>query len=263
MEAKLRRLLTQGREAYGLGRHVEAERHLRELVDAGIDFADIFNMLGVICHEQSRLSEAVEAFERALAINDRYTEAALNLAVTYNDLGRYDDAKSLYDRTVARSEESTNRIDSYVRGKIANMHADLAQAYSDVGAWDEAIFELRKATALRPDFPDLRVRLGELLQQRGELAAARVELEAAVSARPDFVKAHLVLGVVCLSLGDKPRARVAWQAALALEPGQRAAQAYLRMADSLRPEASRRVPSSGPHAQAGVMVGRDGKDEPA
>ncbi len=263
MEAKVRRLLTQGREAYGLGHHVEAEAHLRALVEAGVEFADVYNMLGVICHEQSRLSEAVAAFEQALSINDRYTEAALNLAVTYNDLGRYDDAKLLYDQTVARSEGAANRLDPYIRGKIANMHADVGQAYSDIGAWDEAVFEFRKATALRPDFPDLRVRLGELLQQRGELEAARVELEAAALARPDFVKAHLVLGVVCLSLGDKPRARAAWQAALALAPGQRAAQAYLRMADSLHPGASRSAPPRASQAPAEWNLVDDGDDGPA
>ena len=44
--------------------------------------------------------KAQNAFEHALAINPGYTEAALNLAVLYNDLGKYTEAKVAYARAL-------------------------------------------------------------------------------------------------------------------------------------------------------------------
>ena len=41
---------------------------------------------------RSGLRDAEEAFENALRLNPRYTEAALNLSVTYNDRGKYERA---------------------------------------------------------------------------------------------------------------------------------------------------------------------------
>jgi tetratricopeptide (TPR) repeat protein len=60
-------------------------------------------MLGVVYHAQGRFSDAEEAFETALRLNPRYTEAALNLSVTYNDRGKYDRAREVYMRAISSS----------------------------------------------------------------------------------------------------------------------------------------------------------------
>ncbi|MGL1241067.1 tetratricopeptide repeat protein, partial [Vibrio parahaemolyticus] len=84
-------------------------------------------------------------FERALEINPSYTEAALNLAVTYNDRGKYEAARAVYARIKGKPSGSISTLDPFARGKLANMHADLAQAYADSGLPREAIEELSKA----------------------------------------------------------------------------------------------------------------------
>ena len=60
-------------------------------------FADVHNMMGVIHHDRGRLEEARDAFRKALTINPKYTEAALNLSVTCNDLGEYEQALELIE----------------------------------------------------------------------------------------------------------------------------------------------------------------------
>src|ERR1700755_210940 len=100
-------------------------------------FADMFNMLGVIHHGHGRFSQAQEMFEHALQINPNYTEAALNLAVPYNDLGKYAQAKEVYAHAIARSREQPRQLDPFAKGKIANMHARVADAYVGIGMHEE------------------------------------------------------------------------------------------------------------------------------
>src|SRR5262245_48397975 len=123
MDEALRRLITLGREHYRARDYDAAEQVLSEIVKEHRGFADVFNMLGVIRHDRGRLEEAREAFENALRLNPGYTEAALNLSVTYNDLGLYRQAREVYVRVIQRTRAAPRSLDPFVKGKLANMHA--------------------------------------------------------------------------------------------------------------------------------------------
>ncbi len=55
-----------------------------------------YDMLGVIAHSRGDFAHAEQHFEKAVGLNPNYTEAQLNLMVTYNDLGKYDSAREIY-----------------------------------------------------------------------------------------------------------------------------------------------------------------------
>src|SRR4029078_2318996 len=96
-------------------------------------------VLGCIVHQWGRLTEAEGMFKQALQINPAYTEAALNLAVTYNDLGKYREAKEFYKRALAASNSAPRSLDPCAKGKIANMHAEIGAAYHAVGMYADAV----------------------------------------------------------------------------------------------------------------------------
>src|SRR5262245_16849432 len=136
MDERTKQLLSLGREHYDKREFDRAEHYLRQVLEREhAKYADVYNMLGVIHHDRGR-------FEEALSINPNYTEAALNLAVTYNDLGRYDEAKKIYKAALSRGEEAPGQLDPFVKGKIANLHAEVAQAYIDAGMPADALHEL-------------------------------------------------------------------------------------------------------------------------
>lgn len=231
MDERTKQLLSLGREHYEKREFDKAEHYLKQVLDRGDKgFADVYNMLGVIHHDRGRFDEAQASFEEALQINPNYTEAALNLAVTYNDLGRYDEAKRIYTAALSRGEGTPGQLDPFVKGKIANLHAEVAQAYVDAGMPQDAMHELRKAILLCPTFADLRLKLSNLYRQAGDLDAAKFELDEAIAARPRYLPAHVALGVTLLSLGDSKGAIAAWEKALEIDPDHKAAQMYLRMA---------------------------------
>ncbi|MGF1464554.1 MAG: tetratricopeptide repeat protein [Sandaracinaceae bacterium] len=233
MDERTKQLLSLGREHYDKREFDRAEHYLTQVLERSDGFADVLNMMGVIHHDRGRFQDAQASFEKALDINPHYTEAALNLAVTYNDLGLYDDAKRVYRAALSHGERSPGHLDPFVKGKIANLHAEVAQAYIDAGMPADAMHELRKASLLCPTFADLRLRLANLYRQQGDLDAARFELEEAVSAKPRYVPAHVALGVVLLAQHRKDEALQKWRDALNIDRDNKAAQMYLRMAEGM------------------------------
>jgi tetratricopeptide (TPR) repeat protein len=229
MDERTKQILLLGREHYAKREFDKAEPLLREALEREDRFADIHDMLGVIAHSRGNFIAAEKHFERALALNPSYTEAALNLAVTYNDRGKYDKAREVYSRIQATPSGLKSGLDPFARGKIANMHADVGQAYADAGLPIEAIAELEKAIELCPDFADLRTRLGALLREVNEVGRAKEQYEAAISARPNYVPARLQLGVTLLSLGDADGAAEQWRKVAEIDPDNSRAKMYLRM----------------------------------
>ena len=229
MKERVKQLLVLGREHYAKREFDKAEQMLRMVLEEEDRYADVHDMLGVIAHSRGNFLVAERHFERALELNPAYTEAALNLAVTYNDRGKYDKAREVYSRIKVGPMGTAQGLDPFARGKLANMHADLAQAYHDAGLPREAIREYERAVSLCPQFADLQVKLGTLFREVNDLPAARSRYEAALQAKPNYVPARLQLGVTLLALGDAAAAEEHWKQVIVVEPENSQAKMYLRM----------------------------------
>jgi tetratricopeptide (TPR) repeat protein len=229
MEERVRQLIALGREHYAAKEFDQAEKYLEEVTREQPNVADVWCMLGVIRHSTNRLNYAREAFEKALAINPSYTDAALNLSVTLNELGQFAESREIYSKAIARTKSEPQRVDRFVRGKIANMHAGVGAAYAGVGMYAEAAAEYRKAVDLCPTFHDLRTRLAAVYRDMGDLPAARKELEEVRTQAPDYLAARLALGLTLHMQGDKTAAQTEWQFVLDRDAGNKTARFYLQM----------------------------------
>jgi tetratricopeptide (TPR) repeat protein len=234
MDDHLKQLLLLGREHYQKREFDRAEYLLKQVVQQTDRFADVFDMLGVIAHAQGDFAQAEQHFERAVSLNPNYTEAQLNLMVTYNDLGKYDSAREVYARIRGRAAGGDGPADPFAMGKIANMHAQTSQAYQDAGMIAEAVIELERAVALCPTFADLRTRLAVLYRDAGHKERAREQLEIVKQHNPTYIQARVLLGVAHLSAGDLGAAIAEFQAALAQDSEHKSAQMYLKIAENQR-----------------------------
>lgn len=230
MDPLIKHHLVVGREYYLTGEYAKAREHLEAVLRVHDDFADVHNMMGVILYEASEASGACAAFERALALNPRYTEAALNLSVCYNELGRYDDAKRVYTQVHGTPDATgLDKLDAYARGKIANMHRDIGDAYVGVGLLEHAVKEYRKALQLCPTFVDIRTKLATTLRDAGRLPDALDELVAIRDAAPDYLQARVQLGITLWRAKRIAEARAEWQYVLDKDPNNRSCRVYLGM----------------------------------
>ena len=227
MDDTLKQALALGRGYYLKREYGLAEQYLTQVVEQNQSFADVYNMLGVIYHDQGQYQKAQRSFEAALRLNPGYTDAALNLAVTYNDTGRYKDAQETYQHALTRSGASETRLDRFVAGKLANMYADIADVFLSAGHYREAVAEYRRALVLGPAFADIRAKLAGALRD-----AAMAEYEQVIAASPTYVPARLNLGLSLLAAGRRDEAMAQWQAVLAISPGNRNASLYLELAEA-------------------------------
>ena len=212
-----------------LGRFDSAEKLLRAtLADYG-PLANIHNLLGLTFHKQSKFVEAVREFNQALSINPEYVEAALNLAASLCDLGRYQDAQNVFSRLEDFVVEK-QRQPALVLGRLANLHVLSGQAYEDSGMWSEAIQEYRKGLSLYDKMPDVKVQLAKLYVKVGQLEKAKYEFESMLAENPDVTEAHTWLGILEFKLGQKELARKHWEKAQEVSPDNSTAKAYLKLA---------------------------------
>lgn len=256
MDEKLKEALAAGRALYAKKEYARAEPYLAQLAQAKVPYADVYNMLGVIHHDAGKFAKAQACFEEALRINPNYTEASLNLAVTYNDMGRYHEAKDIYLRALTKSTTPGAKLDSFVLGKLANMYADIAEVFVAAGAYEEAIGEYRRALALRPTFVDIRLKLAQALRDAGRAEDARRELKTVLAQSPDFVPARIHYALTLFSLGQSDEAMAELEAVLEAHPDNARVRLYLEMVKS-HAERQQNVAAGSAPGTPGVPAGSE------
>jgi tetratricopeptide (TPR) repeat protein len=225
--SSLRSTITKAKKAQSIGDVKQAEQALLDaLSNGGEQYADIHHQLGVLLHTRGDFARACHHFETALELNPGYTEAALDLAIVYNDLGRYSEAKALLHQNNSRQDSKT---DPLTQGKIANLHAEVGDAYRSAGLPKEAVLEFRRALGLAPDFVDIRTRLAKALTDAGECEEAAEQLRLILDERPNYTQAALQLALLAISSGDQEEAKLILAQILEQQPDHQRANAYMRM----------------------------------
>jgi tetratricopeptide (TPR) repeat protein len=225
------KLYEQARIAFEDGKILDAERlFLRLLEGHPKGYADIFNKLGIITYQKGNLESAVDYFKKALEINPRYTEASLNLTIALNDLGRYDEAGETFARAAHVVRSESRSIDPFIQGKIANEHAKLGDQYAEIGLFDEALEQYRKALSIRPGFVDIITKVGITLREKGAFDDAIETLIKAKEIHPRYIPAMIHLGVTYYIKGFLDLALAEWEMAQEINPEGKEAQVYLSLA---------------------------------
>jgi len=217
-----------GREYFERGLYPDAVREIEEALSLVPDFPDLHNLLGLALGMNGERERSVAAFRRALELNPNYLEARLNLAIVYNEMGRYDEALEEFAVAPPRDPDHEN-LSPDVRSFLADSHVLLGDAYRDLGMPVDATQEYRKALKVAPQFLDVKNKLGSVYCGMGLYSDAEEELRSALAQNPRYVEARATLGLVYYRSGRRHRAREEWEACLAEREGDVRSRAYLEM----------------------------------
>lgn len=229
MDVSPEQLLDRAKERFELHDYYGSLYLLHELIDGGRAFADAHNLLGLSYEMLGRPERALEALNEALELNPRYVEANIHRGIVLAELGRSEEATEAFEAAQKSGAEDRGGFPAHQAAKLANLHADLGEAYAEAGALQEGTEQYRRALELGPTFHDLRFRLGRLLLDAGRSLEAREELEAVVKARPKAVEAQAVYGLACFLSGDAATARTVWESLIGEHPDDVRVKAYLGM----------------------------------
>jgi len=233
MQVSADHLLTLARERFAVQDYYGAAQLLEEVLDSGRRFADVHHLLGLSLALLGHNERALAEFDRALELNPRYVEANIHRGILLNELGRAEEAEASFRTAVAEGEDGIGELSRPVVAKLANLHAELGEAYAEAGALPEAIEQFQQAVTLGPAFHDLRYRLSRLLLEAGRPLEAREQLERILADHPDFHDAAASLGLAHYLAGDAASARELWERCQARPSPDVRVAAYLAMAERL------------------------------
>lgn len=233
MDVSTRGTFDVARERFANRDYYGALLVLDELAGSARPYADVHHLRGLCFSLLDRPDEALEEFDRALALNARYLEAHLHRGLVLNQLGRGAEALTAFELAAAAEGPAVAGFSAPVAARLANEHARLGELYADVGAVAEAVLEYRRAVELGPNFHDLRLRLARLLLEAGNPLQAREDLEVILESRPDWVDAQVQLGMARYLSGDTAGARDTWRACREARPDLERIAAYLSMVERI------------------------------
>ena len=233
MQVSPEHLLAQARERFAVQDYYGTVHLLEEMLGTGRSFADAHHLLGLALALLGHKERALSQFEQALALNPRYIEANIHRGILLTELGRESEAEDAFRAATDHSEVTPSGFSRPVAARLANLHAQVGEAYAEAGALTRAIEEYRQAVTLGPAFHDLRYRLARLLLEASRPLEAREELEKILADHPGFVDAQASLGLAHYLAGDATAAAEVWRRSRADRPRNARVDAYLAMARRL------------------------------
>jgi tetratricopeptide (TPR) repeat protein len=193
----------------------QAIDHYQRAVALRPDYAEAHYNLGRLLVEQGQLNDAVAHYERAAAINPADAEAQNNLGVTLFGMGRTDDAIAHYQKALE------------IRPDYAEASCNLANALIAKDDFDGAIARYTACIAAMPDQEEARYNLASALLRKGRTEEAIVEYQKVLQMQPGSADAHANLGIAWLAKGRVRDAMEEYTKALQISPENLAALSNL------------------------------------
>jgi tetratricopeptide (TPR) repeat protein len=193
----------------------QAIDHYQRAVALRPDYAEAHYNLGRLLVEHGQLNDAVAHYERAAAINPADAEAQNNLAVTLFGMGRTDDAIAHYQKALE------------IRPDYAEASCNLANALITKDDFDGAIARYKACLAAIPDQVEAQYNLASALLRKGRTDEAIVEYQKVLQMQPESADAHANLGIAWLAKGRVRDAMEEYTKALQISPENLAALSNL------------------------------------
>jgi tetratricopeptide (TPR) repeat protein len=163
-------------------------------------------LLAVIAAQTQRAPEALELFERLVAVRPDDPQAHLNYANVLRLLGRYDEALGSYEHALR------------LKPDYVDAHRNLGIVQQDLGRLEEALRSHERALQLKPNYTEAHISRGTVLQQLRHFEQALQSYRAALQQKPDDAFVHINVGSALEDLGRLEEALQSYERALQLKP---------------------------------------------
>ncbi|MEA1898907.1 MAG: tetratricopeptide repeat protein [Bacteroidota bacterium] len=152
-----------------LGRYSKAESYYKAYLDKE-PYAEIgWYSLGVVRSGMEKYRESIDAYDYALAINDKNTATLFNKANILFLLKQYQDAADVYTELLEIEPDNINGL------------LYIAECYEELGLFDKAEHYLKEAQLVKPDSADAFYGMGLLSMKKNDVRESRRFIRKAIS----------------------------------------------------------------------------------
>jgi predicted TPR repeat methyltransferase len=233
---QLAALSRQAIATHRAGRLEEAEALCKAILTQDDRNFDVRHRLAVIQSQLGRPSEALESYDRALAINAAHAGAHNNRGKALQELRRFAEALASHDRALAlrpdsgdamaargaalhglnRFEEAIAAYDRALRVNPQNGDTwyNRGNALRDLKRFEEAIGSYDRALAVQPNNAEAWNNRGNCLQALRRFDEASASYGKAIAINPAYAEAHCNVGSLAIERGNFAEAIACFQRAL-------------------------------------------------
>lgn len=163
--AQVKALFNEGSKLAEAGKHPEAIEAFQKALALDPQQANILGYMAESYRTLGKLDEALEAYKKAIAINPNDGVFYTNMGVVLDKMGKS-----------AESMEAFKKAASLNSGGSAQSYFNLGANFANSGRTDEAIESFRKAIAADANFADAYYQLGMSLSGKPETMEEAVKL---------------------------------------------------------------------------------------
>ena len=229
-------LLDEAREAFIDGKYAEAETLLQQPTLQNSNNPEVYQMLATISYNRGQFNKAIKIFKKALMIDPSYTDAAVGLSIILNDLGKYEEAKKVFEdaqtlidkKKTVYSVQNLNSVDE----KIAQKHLELAQLYMQHKRYTAALEQFKMAQNLTQKKSEIIVQMSDCYVEAGQSQQAIQILKSCLQNNSKQVLPRLKLGLILYNSHMIAEAVDQWETVIRLDPKNDEAHRYLKMAQT-------------------------------
>ena len=133
--------------------------------------------MGNALEAQGKLEDAIESYNKALAIKPDYAEAFVNMSNALKEQVKLEDAIEACNKALA------------IKPDYAEAYNNMGNALKDQGKMEDAMEAYNKALAIKPDYAEAYNNMGNTLQDQGKLEEAIEAYNKALAIKPDYAQA--------------------------------------------------------------------------
>ncbi len=166
--------------------------------------------------------DMVDAFTKASQARPGFMQATFNLALTYLEMGKLDQAERYFKATII------------IEPKLIRAHMKLAEVYEKTGRLQDAIEQYKKVFYLEPAIFVRQPTLGPEHQYRNVLDIFMADLDEKIRRNPNDPTSNLVLAKVFRAQGQNGKAANILRNILSRNPGNAEAKQLLARIENSR-----------------------------
>jgi tetratricopeptide (TPR) repeat protein len=121
-------------------KQIDVIEHYQQILIASAKVADKYFEAGLNHHKNGELTEAIDAYKKAIGQFPDYAEAYNNMGIALKDQGKLEEALEAYNKALA------------IKPDYADAYLNMGVSLTEQGKLEEAIQSYNKALAIKPDY---------------------------------------------------------------------------------------------------------------